>query len=143
MPLNWSNLPQSRLCVVTGDGAVTRADIDAYLAGTIREGVKSYAKLVDIMTCTLALSADDLEHVADSLVQYGWGDRAGPVAMVVGTPLNLDMAVLLKQRVGERPFRIFTNQGAAREWLASYAESYDLGVLPAGTTGRGRGLRPS
>jgi hypothetical protein len=62
MPLNWSNLPQSRMCIVTRDGAVTRADIDAYLAGTIREGVKGFAKLVDIMSCTLALSADDASY---------------------------------------------------------------------------------
>jgi hypothetical protein len=143
MPLNWSNLPQSRLCVVTGDGAVTRADIEAYLAGTIRDGVKGFAKLVDIMACTLSLSVDDLERVAESLVQYGWGEQAGPVAMVVGTPLNLDMAVLLKQRVGDRPFRIFTSQVAARAWLASYAESHDMDVVFARSGRRGRGLRPT
>lgn len=144
MPLNWSNLPQSRLCIVTGDGAVTRADIEAYLSGTIRDGVKGFAKLVDIMTCTLDLTAEDLERVAESLVKYGWGDRAGPVAMVVGTPLNLDMAVLLKQRVGDRPFRIFTSEGAARAWLASYAESYGMDdALPASAGPRGRGLRPA
>ena len=99
---------------------MTRADIEAYLAGTIRDGAKGYAKLVDITACTLALDHDDLESVAHDLVQYGWGERAGPVAMIVDTALNLDMAVLVKQRVGDRPFRIFTSLGAARGWLESY-----------------------
>ncbi len=58
-------------------------------------------------------------------MQYGRGEPPGPVAMVAGSALNLDMAVLLKQRAGDRPFRIFTGIGAARSWLASYQESYD------------------
>ena len=45
MPLSWSNLPQSQLCVATGNDAVTRADIEDYLAGTVRQGARGYAKL--------------------------------------------------------------------------------------------------
>jgi hypothetical protein len=126
VPLHWSNLPGFQLCVVIGQGTVTRADVEAYLGGTIRQGAKSYAKLVDLTSCTLALGHDDLKAVSEGLVRYGWGDRAGPVAMIVSTALNLDMAVLMKQRVGDRPFRIFTNIAAARAWLASYHESYHL-----------------
>ena len=63
--------------------------------------------------------------VAHRLMRYGKGERPGPVAMVVGSALNLDMAVLLKQRAGDRPFRIFTSIGAARSWLTGYQESYD------------------
>ena len=141
MPLSWSTLPASHLCVVSGDGTVTRSDIDRYLAGTIREGARGYAKLVDITACTLALDADDLEAVADHLMAYGMGRRAGPVAMVVGSALNLDMAVLLKQRAGDRPFRIFTSIGAARSWLTSYQESYDPASFMAGLSTRWRVLR--
>ena len=53
MPLNWSTTPHSRLFIVTDEGMVTRADIAPYLAGTIHEGAKGQAKLVDIRTCTL------------------------------------------------------------------------------------------
>jgi len=146
MPLQWSNLPGFQLCVVTGHGSVTRADVETYLAGTIREGAKCYAKLVDITTCRLALDHDDLQAVSEGLVRYGWGDRAGPVAMIVSTALNLDMAVLMKQRVGDRPFRIFTDIDAARAWLASYHESYRLigshGALSTGIMLRHGHLRP-
>ena len=65
-------------------------------------------------------------------MQYGMGERPGPVAMVVGSALNLDMAVLLKQRAGDRPFRIFTSIGAARSWLTGYQESYDPAALVDG-----------
>ena len=141
MALNWSHLAQSQLCIATGEGTVTRADIEAYLDGTIRAGAKGYAKLVDITNCTVSLDADDLESVASRLMAYGWGDRAGPVAIVVDSALNLDMAVLLKQRVGDRPFRIFTSAGAARAWLASYLESYDPEAFSTGISLRGPGLR--
>lgn len=136
MPLSWSILPDSQLCIVSGEETVTRADIDAYLARTIREGAKGFAKLVDVTACTLALDADDIELVSDRLMQYGMGERAGPVAMVVGSALNLDMAVLLKQRVGDRPFRIFTNIGAARSWLADYQRSYDPAAFATGLSTR-------
>lgn len=141
MPLSWSTFPASQLCVATGQGTVTRADIDRYLAGTIGEGAKGYAKLVDITACTLALDADDLEAVADRLVRYGTRERPGPVAMIVGSALTLDVAVLLKQRVGDRPFRIFTSIGSARSWLTSYQESYDPQAFATGVSLRGRSRR--
>ena len=141
MPLSWSTLPDSQLCIVSGEGTVTRSDIDTYLAGTVGEGSKSYAKLVDITACTLELDADDLDTVAHRLLQYGRGDRPGPVAMVVGSALTLDMAVLLKQKAGDRPFRIFTSIGAARTWLKTYQESYDPQALSTGISTRSRFLR--
>ena len=146
MPIHWSLLPDSQLCIVTGSGTVTGADIASYVAGTIREGAKGYAKLVDMTDCSLALDHDDLEGVARDLIQYGWGERPGPVAIIVRTALNLDMAVLVKQRVGDRPFRIFTSLTAARSWLESYVESYRLYAddsLPTDDGQRPRPLRPS
>jgi hypothetical protein len=124
MPLSWFSRPRSQLCIATGNGAVTRADIESYLAGTERQGATGYEKLVDITACTLTLSTDDLEQLSQRLIRYGRDHQAGPVAMIVATPLNLDMVVLLKQRVGDRPFRIFTSALAARSWLAGYGESY-------------------
>ena len=141
MSLNWSALPPSRLCIVTGADTVTRADIKAYLDSSIEEGIKSYGKLVDITACTLALDADDLETVADDLIRYGAGEPPGPVAMVVASALNLDMAVLLKQRVGDRPFRIFTNAGAARAWLSAAQESQEARALSTVMRTRQRRLR--
>jgi hypothetical protein len=90
----------------------------------------------------LPLTPHDLERVAGALVSYGYGERAGPVAMVVHSALNLDLAVLLKQRVGDRPFRILTEVGAARSWLASCRQSCDPDAPGPRPGRRGRGLRP-
>ena len=123
MSLSLSIQRNAQLCVATGQGAVTRKDIETYLARSVQEGAKGFAKLVDLTRCILALDGDDIEILADGLMLYGQGDQPGPVALVVDTALNLDMAVLLKQRVGARPFRIFTTAAAARFWLTSYREA--------------------
>lgn len=58
----------------------------------------------------------------------------------MGSPLNLDMAILLKQRDGNRPFRIFTSIGA-RSWFTSYQKSCDPAALSTGLSTRWRVLR--
>jgi hypothetical protein len=120
MPLGWTRADDFGILTVTGQGDISRRDIEDYLSATVREGTKSNAKLVDITAGTLTLDRDDLEAVARLLLQYGSHGTAGPVAMVVHGALNIDMAVLLKQRVGQRPFRIFTNPLEARGWLMTF-----------------------
>lgn len=117
MPLGWTRGDAFGILTVIGEGDITRQDIEKYLQATVQEGTKAQAKLVDITGGTLALDRDDLESVARMLLEYGSGGGAGPVAMVVQGALNIDMAVLLKQRVGQRPFRIFTDPLEARSWL--------------------------
>lgn len=117
MPLGWKLSDEFGILIVVGEGDVTRRDIEDYLAATVREGTRAHAKLVDVTACTLVLDRDDLESLARTLLKYGEGGGAGPVAMVVHGALNIDMAVLLKQRVGPRPFRIFTDPLEARGWL--------------------------
>jgi hypothetical protein len=120
--------------IARGVGRVTRADIGQYLATTIEEGAKGYAKLILLGDSTLALSPDDLDAVADALVAYGEGERPGPVAIVAGNALNLDMVVLLKQRVGARPFSIFIDALKAARWLDELARPRVDRIVPAGWT---------
>lgn len=117
MPLGWTRSDGFGILTVVGQGDVSRRDIEDYLNATVREGTKAHAKLVDVTAANLNLDRDDLESVARTLLEYGVGGGAGPVALVVQGALNIDMAVLLKQRVGPRPFRIFTNPLDARGWL--------------------------
>ena len=119
MPLDWTRGDEFGILTVVGGGDITRHDIENYLQATVREGTKAHAKLVDITVGNLTLDRDDLESVARTLLEYGIGGGAGPVAMVVRGTLNIDMAVLLKQRVGSRPFRIFTDPWEARSWLTA------------------------
>lgn len=122
MPLRWVRSDEFGILTVVGQGEIGRQDIDDYLRATVREGTKAHAKLVDLTVANLALDRDDLQWVADALVEYGRGGTAGPVAMVVVGALNIDMAVLLKQRVGERPFRVFTDLLQARGWLMTFPD---------------------
>lgn len=130
MPLDWARGDAFGILTVVGDGDITRQDIENYLLATVREGTKAHAKLVDITVGALALDRDDLESVARTLLEYGSDGGAGPVAMVVQGALNIDMAVLLKQRVGQRPFRIFTNPLDARGWLMTAGRPVPVKPVP-------------
>lgn len=134
MPLDWTRGDAFGILTVVGQGDITRLDIENYLQATVREGTKAHAKLVDITVGNLALDRDDLESVARTLLDYGLGGGAGPVAMVVQGALNIDMAVLLKQRVGARPFRIFTDPREARGWLMAPVRPVAVNPLPMKST---------
>lgn len=123
MPLLWMRSDEFGILTVVGQGDIGRQDIEDYLGATVREGTKAHAKLVDLTVGNLILDRDDLESVARTMVEYGVGGEAGPVAMVVLGALNIDMAVLLKQRVGSRPFRVFTDPLEARGWLMTFPAS--------------------
>lgn len=130
MPLGWSRGDEFGILTVVGEGDITRQDIENYLRATVREGTKAHAKLVDITFGNLVLDRDDLESVARTLLEYGLGGIAGPVAVVVRDALNIDMAVLLKQRVGARPFRIFTDPLDARGWLRTPVRPVPVKPMP-------------
>lgn len=117
MPLGWTRTDDFGILTVVGQGNISRQEIEDYLDATVREGTRCNAKLVDITASNLSLDRDDLESLARTLVNYAEGGGAGPVAMVVRGTLNIDMAVLLKQRIGARPFRIFTDLLDAHGWL--------------------------
>lgn len=131
MPLGWTRNDEFGILTVVGQGDITRRDIEDYLNATVREGTKSHAKLVDVTVGNLSLTRDDLESVARTLLDYGLSGRAGAVAIVVRGVLNIDMAVLLKQRVGPRPFRIFTDPLDAHGWLMTTVRPVPVKLLPA------------
>jgi hypothetical protein len=133
MPLYCSipagpDLKGADFIVVRGVGHVTRDDIAEYLTETIDKGVKGHGKLILLGISTLSLSPDELDAVAAGLVEYGRGERPGPVAIVAGNALNLDMAMLLKQRVGNRPFAIFVDSREAVRWLGDFYASVQTQV---------------
>jgi len=127
MPLQCSISTDPNVVIVRGVGQVTRTDIEEYLTATVGAGVKGYAKLILLGHSALSLSPADLDAVADSLIAYAVGERPGPVAIVAGNPLNLDMCVLLKQRVGRRPFSIFVDADEAARWIGAFSRIAPVG----------------
>ena len=135
MPLYCSVVNDTRLVIVRGVGRVTRSDIAEYLAETLCDGVKGYGKLILLGDSTMVLTPDELDDVARSLVEYARGETPGPVAFVCGNPLNLDMIVLLKQRVGARPFSIFVDAREAAQWIESFSQPPAVSkIAPEGWT---------
>lgn len=130
MPLGWTRSDEFGIVTVVGQGDVSRQDIEGYLAASEREGTRFCGKLVDASVGNLSLDRDDLISVARTLVDYSEEVDAGPVALVVQGALNIDMAVLLKQRVGARPFRIFTDALDARDWLMTAVPALPLPARP-------------
>lgn len=86
------------------------------------EGSVGYRKLLDLSRADIRLTSEDLETMVASTRSAG-ATIAGPIAIVLGQdpdPLLLDMAVLLKSRIGNRRrLRVFTEEAAARHWLSS------------------------
>jgi hypothetical protein len=134
MPLHCSISADPDMVIVRGVGLVTRSDIERYLAATIDEGVKGHPKLLLLGNSTLMMTPADLDSIADSLIVYAVGERPGPVAIVAGNALNLDMCVLLKQRVGERPFSIFVDPRKALHWLGGFDQVFVSRIAPDGWT---------
>lgn len=124
--LGWSIHKNDRLVVVNGVGVFDLPFFLSYLKATQAEGSVGYCKFFDLRQADIQLSGDDLQAIG-TLARSNDPDTSGPVAILVGKnppPLMLDMAILLKQRVGtSRRFRLFTDEVEARQWLASVTSS--------------------
>ena len=119
MPLTWSIHDDLGMVEITGSAVVDRRDLEDYMAAITAADAKGFRKLFDLRRAELALDPEGIRAVAGSISQFDKGNAGGPVAIVVGSALSLDMAVLLKQRVRpDRPFRIFTSLDEAEAWLA-------------------------
>lgn len=120
--LGWSIQKQDSLVVVSGVGVFDMAFLESYLKATQAAGAVGYCKLLDLRQADIQLSGEDLQAIG-ALTRNNDPAASGPVAILVGKnppPLMLDMAILLKQRVGtSRRFRLFTDEPEARQWLAA------------------------
>lgn len=120
--LGWSILGQDNLVIVSGVGVFDLSFLMSYLKAMQTAGAVGYCKLLDLRQADIQLSGEDLQAIG-TLTRNNDPAASGPVAILVGKsppPLMLDMAILLKQRVGTaRRFRLFTDEPQAREWLAA------------------------
>lgn len=140
-PLGWTINRAERLVTVRGVGVYDLSFAMALTAAMSAERTVGYCKLLDLSRADIRLSSDDLQTmVANTCLASA--TTAGPIAIVLGhepDPLLLDMAVLLKSRIGKhRRLRVFTDEWSARQWLSAEARivylSSQLSRLPAGPT---------
>ena len=117
MPLHCTVFPDQGLALIAGEGNVTRSDIKGCLSLFKGQPVDRYGKLFDLVHARLVLSPVDIETIAYCLRRYCAKGFPGPIALTVHNSYNLDMAILLKQRVAPEKFRVFPDTGSAVRWL--------------------------
>lgn len=120
--LGWKIYRPAGLVVIRGVGVFNLPFAMLFRETMRAEGTGGYCKLFDLSRADIQLSSDDLNTMAAS-TRLASPTTAGPIAIVVGRtppPLLVDMAILLKHRIGDRRrLRLFTDETGAREWLAS------------------------
>lgn len=142
--LGWTIDRPARLVIVRGVGVYDLSFAMALGAAMSAERTVDYCKLLDLSRADIRLSSEDLQVMVANSCLAG-ATTAGPIAVVLGAepdPLLLDMAVLLKNRIGNhRRFRVFTDEWTARRWLSAEARivylSSQLSRRPAGPTAAG------
>ena len=121
MPLHCTVLPDQGLALVAGMGNVTRSDIKGCLSLFKGNAVDRYGKLINLVHAQMVLSPIDIETIAHCLRRYCAKPFPGPIALSVHNSYNLDMGILLKQRVVSERFRVFPDTGSAFRWLQQTA----------------------
>lgn len=120
--LRWTIYRPEQLVVISGVGV-----FDIYFATAFREamraeGAAGFCKLFDLSRVDINLSDQDMQSMVASTRLRG-PIQSGPIAMYLGRtppPLLLDMALILRDRIGaRRRIRLFTDELAARQWLLS------------------------
>jgi SpoIIAA-like len=139
MAMHWAVVPGASILAVKAEGRITRRDIKDYLSSVKGDDVDRLAKVVLLANARLDLNHDDIEAVAQDLRTYCQKDAPGPMAFVVEDAFNLDMAVLLKQRVALAKFRVFADRAEAVDWVSHYDENAsEAAAEPIRQSGRWR-----
>ena len=124
--LDWSIRKHENLVVVGGIGVFDMPFFLSYLQAVRTGGAIGYRKLLDLRQADIQLSDEDLSSIG-SIARQPSPVAPGPIAILVGRnppPLMLDMAILMKQRIGtSRLFRLFTDESEARRWLTQTSTS--------------------
>ena len=127
--LGWTIYRAEGLVVVRGVGLFDLSFIMSFEETMRAKGTVGFCKLFDLHRADIRLSRDDLQTIV-ARTRSCSATTAGPIAIVVGRtppPLLVDMAVLLKRRIGDCcRLRLFTEETNAREWLSSEGAAIGL-----------------
>ena len=131
--LSWDISKSEGLVVIRGVGLFNLAFMTSFREAMRAEGAAGYRKLFDLSRADIQLSSDDL-HTMVARTRLVDPVKSGPIAIMLGhepPPLLVDMAVLLKSRLGNRRrLRLFTDEAEARQWLSSEAEQVNSEQVP-------------
>lgn len=131
--LGWTIYRAEGLVVVRGVGLFDLSFITSFDETMRAKGTAGFCKLFDLHRADIRLSRDDLQAIV-ARVRSCSATTKGPIAIMVGRtppPLLVDMAVLLKHRIGDScRLRLFTEETDAREWLSAEGAATGLSGKP-------------
>lgn len=82
MPVEWSIDSRTQVVVVTAEGKVTRAEMEAYLEAVTGAGANGYAKIFDATNGEAAMTSEDMTFFAATFRRMH-GEPHGPLAIVL------------------------------------------------------------
>jgi hypothetical protein len=118
MPVKWSINHEERLVLASAEGEASLADLQEYTSGMIASGGLPYRKLFDatyVAPGTLRLA--ELRAFSKGVLELAKAGAIGPIAIVVGSELEREMAETFGKVDAGRPFAIFSDAAKARQWL--------------------------
>lgn len=123
MPVTWSISHEDRFVRVAVDGEVQATDLQQYIMAMVAGGAQSYHKLFDARYAAPGgLRFSDLKVFASTVVAIAKDAPMGPVAIVIGSDMDREMAEVYGKADAGRALAIFSDVAEARQWLDSSAD---------------------
>ena len=118
MSISWSINHEEKLVVASAEGEATITDLKEYLSGMIAAGGLPYRKLFDTTYIAPgALRLAELRAFSKGVLELAKAGPIGPIAIVVGSELEREMAEAFGKIDAGRPLAIFSDAAKARQWL--------------------------
>ena len=121
MPLHWTIDSKERLVTAIAEGAVTRGEVEDYIAAMNGAGTLSYRKFFDCSRGDTAMTPEDMLAIGVQLrARHANTATLGPLAIVVPSAKSeLVSRVLGILAAANRPMRVFSETEPARRWIDS------------------------
>ena len=118
MPTNWTIDHNSRMLTAVAEGAVTRVELEDYLAAVVKAGTMSYRKLFDGRDADVAMSDEELIAIGARLRAYQATGPMGPLTIVVAGETTQGLARLFGAlAAADRAIKLFREREPARRWI--------------------------
>ena len=119
MPLSWTIDHGTKTIVAAASGALSRQDIDSYLAALVGEGAVGYRAIFDVSRALVSLRSGDLVVLSQVVRSRKPEGFDGAIALIVTSEAEREMAAYFVDRTAEsRLCRMLRTVGDARAWYA-------------------------
>jgi hypothetical protein len=121
VPVKWSISHEDRMVLASAEGEASLADLEQYISGVIAAGAMPYRKLFDTnYLAPGALRLTEIRAFSRKVLELAKAGPIGPIAIVVGSELEQEMAEAFGEVDAGRPLAIFSDESKARQWLESF-----------------------